>query len=162
MTHLARSAYALVPAALASAVCAVGALAQPPSVPAPSASAATRLPRLYSGVTKRHGSYVDDFRVRPRKVQVACAYGGEFVVSWSHWSRRSAAGVGHTRPCRGEAHRLAVRASRPIHGYFTRLAVRWDAHTTSRLGLGTLAGSVDWIELDWMADPASGASPWPA
>lgn len=125
------------------------------------AAAGAGSPRLYSGVVERDGDYVDVFKVRPRTVSLSCAGGGQLVISWQRWATRSASGIGRTRPCREASLRIRVKATRPIDGYFTRLTVRFTGYGTSRLGLGRHVG-ITWIRLDWLFDPDSGASPWPA
>ncbi len=127
-------------------------------------ASASGLPRLYSGVATRGGDYVDVFKVRPRRVSVSCADGGELVVSWRSWTKRSASGVGHLRPCRGGGGRIKVKAFRPRRGYFTRLTVRYKVDrkwVPNQLGLARQLGTT-WIRVSWMFNPDSGASPWPS
>lgn len=162
----------LFPAACFSTACAIAVLAAASGASTASAhgtsrehepaAAASGLPRLYSGIAKRGGDYVDVFKVRPRTVSVSCADAGGLVISWRRWTSRSASGVGRTRPCREASVRIRVKASRPVDGYFTRLTVRYAGYGTGRLGLGRQGGSITWIQVDWMFDPDSGASPWPS
>lgn len=137
------------------------ALAQATSRTPDPVAAPAAVPRLYSGVVERDGDYVDLFKVRPRSVSVTCADGGSLVIAWRRWGPRSALGHGRTRPCRGVSQRFRVKVSRPVSRYFTRMTVRYSGGNTNRLGLGQSLG-LAWIELDWLSDPDSGASPWPA
>jgi hypothetical protein len=118
------------------------------------ATAAT-LPRLFNG-------FGETFKVRPHTVSLICASGGELVLTWNRWTSKSASGTGRTRPCRGSSLRVHVKAFRPVRGYFTRLNVKYKGYSTGHLGLGRMGGSMSWIDLEWMADPDSGSTPWPS
>jgi hypothetical protein len=116
---------------------------------------ATTTPRLFNGSG-------ETFKVRPHTVNLICASGGELVLKWKRWTSKSATGAGWTRPCRGDRLRVRVRAFRPVKGYFTRLDVKYKGYSTGHLGLGRMGGSMSWLDLDWMADPDSGSTPWPS
>ncbi|HZE04063.1 MAG TPA: hypothetical protein VE127_02495 [Solirubrobacteraceae bacterium] len=131
----------------------------------PQTAGARSLPRIYSTVRmNKSNQFTNIFRVRPRIVVTDSADGGELRIHWRRWTRRNAVGSGRAHPDHG-SYPIRVKAWRPVRGEFTRLTVwgklggRWHKDP---LALAYVIGSaLGWINVHWMHNPASGATPWP-
>jgi hypothetical protein len=91
------------------------------------------------------------YKVRPHRVVLAEAFGGDLTLSWSSWTRAAASGSGTSVVSgMGSTTTLAVtvRAADVKHGKFTRLTL--TATTSSgqqsveRLHLATSGGTPGW------------------
>jgi hypothetical protein len=101
----------------------------------------------------------DSFKIRPRKVVIVEAYGGELVLHWSSWTRTSASGAGTAYPDHGH-YPIRVLASRVYHGHFMRLQInrKVDSHWREELLFLDYSSpdALGWDPQSWIENAQSG------
>jgi hypothetical protein len=110
------------------------------------------LPTLLTGIECAHpcGTLLGVYRVRPRRVELTEADGGELTLRWSSWTPALAVGSGTGRASgAGSSTRydVRVRASRVRNGRYTRLELTSTAGGKTQheyLHLGGAGGSPAW------------------
>lgn len=133
----------------ASALLAVTALA----ASAAALAAASPLPTLLANTTCSHGcaQLLGVYKVRPHKILLAEAYGGDLTLSWTSWTSSAATGSGTSVSSgMGSATTLAVtvRASDVRHSKFTSLTITATTdsghRSIERLHLAKSGGTPGW------------------
>lgn len=79
------------------------------------------------------------YRVRPHKMDLIQAVGGELVLHWSSWTKREAAGAGTSYADQSSA--ITVKALDPVDGRFSTLEISGFGPTVEILKVaGGIAG----------------------
>jgi hypothetical protein len=135
-------------AALVAVTCLTGLLAFGAAV-----SSAGVLPTMLANARCAHPctKLLGVYQVRPHHVYLIDADGGTLTLTWTSWTHSSAAGHGdaHAVGAGTSTHTpVTVKATRVVHGRFTRLALTFHNGTKTaveHLKLGASGGGPAWV-----------------